>query len=760
MKKKFLTLLVMVLAIACAMTSCFKGQKEPVSITVDLSTVKTEYNLNEKPDFSGIKATVTYNDDATETVGADKLTISALDTSTAGDKTVTVKYEGVSTTFKVTVKGVTLDNGGNNGGDNNEEQGPQYLIFGAALPTSLAEYANNKMSFRDQSIGYVVGDDNPYRFTLSITVLDENDKLVEVTSYTSVSKVYLIDDETDNATELTGDAIATYVVIDETANTFDFTEAAVGKTFKISSRPAGVVMVENEEDVICEHTVNVVDGYNIYDAKELNFITNDADAEFGNDDEFVQIDVVNAFLNANGLVRPENLAGVVLHNDYVLTKNDIPAGYITPASAGDFAGYLYDGLMIYRHAITADTPTFSIYGNYYQIDSKNLPKVPPKNDAYNGDGISNTALFMFTVDANITDTRNEDGTAKIPGVEADAYINYDPANYVTNVINLELRDNEPNSNMSGDEFLDAAKRGLIAFKTRFNTVNIINTRVEAYMLSLITDYDHQTVNLYKVDFYNAWQNHIFASSKNLLWERNDAEDLAPNDNYINPTINIIDSRVAKCGGPVIISQTDDLDEACCAKSANIINIDDKTDIYSYVNGTEPWFAAYGVTGIAAQILGMSQHINTVGAMVGKDAGFVTQVSGNTAMNLIMVNMVAGSGLSLNPSASPADITDIDGKLTIDGATVMNMNDGENPMVDAYVNGIYSMMNMMPPVFQTSAGGTCASNGTNAIFGVDFSAPAFGVEYLTPECFQGKYITLYYLGIAITVEYYVTPLAAN
>ena len=759
MKKKFLTLLVMVLAIACAMTSCFKGQKAPESLTVDRSTVKTEYNLNETPDFSGIKATVTYNDDSTEVVGKDKLTVSALDTTTPGTKTVTVQFEDISTTFNVTVKAASVDNGGNTEGDDNtEDDGPTYVIMGAELPSNLTSIKGKKEAFLDKNQGYVVGDDNPYILTLNITVLDENDEIDEtVMAYISASKVYLVEGETK--TLLEGANIATYVVIDEAKNSFDFTEAAIGKTFEIQTRPASNLGID-EADATCTHTVTVVDGYNIYDTKELNFITNDADAEFGNDDEFVQLDVVNAFLEANGLVRPEKLAGIVLHGDHVIQKTDLPAGYFTPASAGEFANYLYDFHMIYRHALTADVPTFSIYGNYYTIDSKNIPKVPPKNEAYNSDGISNSALFMFTVDANITDTRNEDGTAKQPGVAADSYQNYDPANYNTNIINLALRDNEPSSTMSDEEFLDASKRGLIAFKTRFNTTNITNTRAEAFMLTLLTDYDHQVVNLNKVDFFNAWQNHIFASSKNLLWERNDAEDIAPNENYRNAVINITESRVAKCGGPVIISQTDDLDETCCSKSKNTINIDDKTEIYSYVNGTEPWFQAYGVTDIVTLIVGMSSHIENVGSQVGLNAGFMTEVGENKAMNLIMVNMVAGNSLSFGGP-------DVDGSLTIGGNTVMNMNDGDpaDAMVNAYMQTVYALSNNYPPVFQTSAGGTCASNGENAIFGIDFSAVAaqkYNEAVVAPsaECFQGKYITLYYNGIAISFEYYVSPKAAG
>jgi len=749
MKKKILVLLMVVLAISCVLTSCFGGQKKAESLEIK-EGFKYEYELNETPDFSAVKVIVKYNDDTTEEVGADKLTFSALDTTTPGKKTVTITYEEASLPVEVNVKGSTVD-----GGEEGGEDQPKIEIWGASLPTSLTELANKKDNFLDKTQGYVVGDDNPYVLTLKLVVYKDDVLDTTITTYTGSSKVYLIEGETE--TLLEGENIATYVAIDETKNSFDFTEEAIGKTFKIVTKPAANVVVD-EEDVTASHTVTVVDGYNVYNVKELNLLTNNTYAEFGPDDEFNQVEIVNAFLAANNIVRPEKMAGMVLHGDMVITENDIPAGYFVPASAGFNKNYIYDFLMIYNHAVTKDTPTFSFYGNHYTIDSRGIPDVPEQNGTYNGDGISNSVLFMFTIDESIV--RTVDANKTDPTIAADSYKNYNPAAYVTNVYNVALRDDEPNSNKDENVFLDEAKRALIGIKTRFHTVNITNTRVEAYMISLLTDYDHQVVNLEKVDFYNAWQNHIFASSKNLLWERNDAADLAPTDVYYQPTINITESRIAKCGGPVIISQTADLDEASNAKSANIINIDDATEIYSYVDGNEPWFKAYGVADIALLIKGMSTHISAVNS----SAGFLADENGNVvvdftdptktaAMNIIMVNMVAGNSLSLDMDSKPEDIApnDVDGKLTIGGITVMNMNDGENVIIDTYTGALYQASGKLPPVLQTSAGGTFATSLTGPAFGVDFTTGGMGAP--SDECFEGDYITIYYLGIGITLQYY-------
>ena len=97
MKKSLLILMMVVLAIACVLTSCNKTEDATVeSISVDTSTIKPEYEVNEIVDFSDIKVTVKYSDGSTETVGLDKLTIDEVDTSTAGTKQINVTYDGVS----------------------------------------------------------------------------------------------------------------------------------------------------------------------------------------------------------------------------------------------------------------------------------------------------------------------------------------------------------------------------------------------------------------------------------------------------------------------------------------------------------------------------------------------------------------------------------------------------------------------------------------------------------------------------------------
>lgn len=724
MKKKFLILLMVVLAISCALTACFKGDKAPESIEIKAGTLKTEYNLNDTPDFSGVKVTVKYNDGSTEEVGADKLTFGTIDTATAGAKKLTVTFDKITVTVDVTVKGDTID-----------KDDSTYIITGALLPSSITSIDSAIQTFRNQTKQYyAVGDDNPYVLTLTLTVYDKATltPITNVTSYTSASKVYLVEGTTE--TELTGDNLTAYVAIDETKNSFDFTDAAVGKVFRIETRPAKDFNESAIEKVTRSHTVQVVDGYNIYNAKELNLIFNDTDADLNG---VKQVDVVSAFLAQNGIARPDHeLAGVVLHGDIVLQREDVPAAYFIPADAGSAAGYLYDGLMVYRHMVTKAVPTFTIHGNYYTIDSKNLPRVPLIDEVYNKDGISNSALFMFSVDPLLTDTRNGDGYPTQAGVDVNAYQAYDHTAYTTNINNLSIRDNEPRSNMSNQEILDASKCGLLGIKTRFHVVNLNNIRVEAFMLSLLTDYDHQTVNINQSIFNNAWQNHIFASSKNILWERNGAADEAA-ANHVNPTINIIDSQVTQCGGPIIISQTN-TEQNASKTSANIINIDDKSVVNTYISTGDAWFAAYPLAQTYAnKIVAMNPII---AAASNNTAGFVnnTMTEGKDILNIVMIDMIAGNDLTPNPAV------DLNSILSVNGNAVLNQKD-MNPTAAYMIQQTGGQL----PVLVTSDGGVFGINPEAA----DPSQMVVGT--LTPECFSGQYITLYYLGMAITFEYFHT-----
>ena len=106
MKTKVLVLILSILAVMLCITAC-GGREEDLSvkaIEIVEGSYPTECELDVTPNFSGIKVKVTMSDDTTKEVGYADVQISAVDTSTAGKKTVTVTYEGKTATFEITVK--------------------------------------------------------------------------------------------------------------------------------------------------------------------------------------------------------------------------------------------------------------------------------------------------------------------------------------------------------------------------------------------------------------------------------------------------------------------------------------------------------------------------------------------------------------------------------------------------------------------------------------------------------------------------------
>ena len=78
-----------------------------VSIAVKTNPTKMSYYQGDALDSTGLTLTATYNNGNTETVTTG-FTCSALDSSSAGQKTITVTYQGLTTTFSVTVIAVNL----------------------------------------------------------------------------------------------------------------------------------------------------------------------------------------------------------------------------------------------------------------------------------------------------------------------------------------------------------------------------------------------------------------------------------------------------------------------------------------------------------------------------------------------------------------------------------------------------------------------------------------------------------------------------
>lgn len=76
------------------------------SVAMKTQPTKTTYSVGEELDVTGAVITATYDDSTTADVNVTTAMCSGFDSTTAGNKTVTVTYEGKTTTFTVTVSSI------------------------------------------------------------------------------------------------------------------------------------------------------------------------------------------------------------------------------------------------------------------------------------------------------------------------------------------------------------------------------------------------------------------------------------------------------------------------------------------------------------------------------------------------------------------------------------------------------------------------------------------------------------------------------
>ena len=87
----------------CSVTVADVPAPTPVSLLVISKPAKTTYKIGESLNTSGLKLKLTYSDGSTETITSG-FTTSGFSSTTAGTKTVTVKYGSLTTTFTITVE--------------------------------------------------------------------------------------------------------------------------------------------------------------------------------------------------------------------------------------------------------------------------------------------------------------------------------------------------------------------------------------------------------------------------------------------------------------------------------------------------------------------------------------------------------------------------------------------------------------------------------------------------------------------------------
>lgn len=662
------------------------------------------------------------------------------------DYTVTTTYLGVtSNPLKITVA------------DQN------FVVTGVSNPQSISEWikGTHKKKFLDAGYKYFVGDDNPFRYVLKFNLFDTiNEKL---------SGIGDLDYEGKSTVTLDGVEVGSeYVTIDEINHTFDFTEAAIGKTFVITTSHSAY------PDEAASLEVLIVDGYNIYDAIELNLLTNE-NSIIGSTGKG-QLDVLYPHLYTNNVagIKDKNMSkdqyiafvnsikGIILHNNLTIEQSNFPEEYFFTTND---AKYIWDHQSIYNHVFTEaklDDPkttnvtpaTFGIYGNYFTIISTNVPIVagidPDKGTTiYNkdhvatndDDGLSSSELFFFDISDAVESA-------------AKAANKFYAENYVTNIYALGLHDNDGSVAIQPELAQKRSKLGIIGIKMRHGIFNLNSVRADRYFITSFPDNDDLVVNYDYCTFYDAWSNHIMTWALNSLdMTSDDKFDGAVHLGYQPITMNITNSFMGRCGGPVIITVNKDpgAEYNTAAGSKNILDVDEKTMMFSYVKGTESWFESYKATSIATAITTFNNYF------VPNGASFITNINGNTFFNFIVLNMEAGfspAGITdVNSLFTPGKVSDIDGYAFIGDKKVLDMDDSNNLKYghNGSVDYILSQMpeGVLPPIFVTDLNGASFINPLTS-----------QLDILSPDAVNGDYISLYMLGLGALMRLNEGDLAAE
>lgn len=459
----------------------------------------------------------------------------------------------------------------------------KFIISSESVATMRSDLLVNRKSILEVEAGNFVNKERPIfagqQNYFDLQMIGTLNNFNEVSKFTTEIKSFIKDN--DNYKELDTSNLSTYISeIDNYNNHITFTSEAVGKTFKFEVSKSGV-----KNPIVIE--VQVVDGYNVYTADDLSVVNNTKDennkevrgwAEKKQGTKYAGLEVNAIVLQKNIIITKDNLPG-----DFFYTESDNTqalkdlTNLPIPGSMkdGDGNGTGGNGRAVYDRIIGKDE-TFSIYGNYFNIDYSALPKCVLESGHKKGvkyiendaskDALITTHVTMFMFAGNEKD--------------ASGTVIKDGGNL--NIYDLNIKGNGKRDN-----------RSLNSGGAMIAKVSHVNSNIEncvysnAFIGFLFQDYgsdepESNTENILKdVKGYDSYNTHIYS--------------------WGTAKLKVIGGEFKSAGGPVMIvdhvggSKTD----ATGGRPSYIDVIG--TTMESFVTGNEPWFVSYGASALAAQL---------------------------------------------------------------------------------------------------------------------------------------------------------------
>ena len=524
-------------------------------ISIKSGSIDTIIVKNSEILTDNFEATVTYSDDTTKIITSKDVVFGDIDTSTTGEKILTITYDNFTKNIKIKVVESTAD------------------VVSVSMFNSLIkeDYLNNKKEqvnkqeeFMVLDQPYCVGDDNLFNFRINAKGVDKSGEIQTLDKVRTNIKVEL--ESNGEYTELNNEELNQYVTINTEDTTFDFTESAVGKTFKIT-----VTAVNFDEDYFdnapyFDMEIKVVDGYNVYNATDLSVLDNSG--LYGWND--IKSQELQAISN--------NINGVLLHDNIRITDEDIPSGLkynATEAAAisqvvtnQEIVGSIKDSssYQVYNRLLN-NNQEFQFIGNYYQLDFSEVSKIVVQDNKKDGIIVDETEDHKnekaITVHTSLIRFKPKQGNLTYPKVS---------------VNNISFKGNGKRSNRAIES------GGLILIKsegTKFTANNNIyqDTLIGYFFENFTGDNNNVTAENDQSAYYiiNSKGYNCYNSLVYLFG----AKDVI-----------IEDSELIGAGGPVMIVDHVDNNEndGTGGYPTNVSIINSKLE--SFVTGAEPWFATF------------------------------------------------------------------------------------------------------------------------------------------------------------------------
>ena len=530
------------------------------SAEVKLGTLETIIVKGEELDTSKTVVIFTYSDKTTLEVGADKLTFAEFNSNIVGTHNLKITYGDYS--FDVPIKVVATEADVNSITSLSSKLLTEFKSNAGVQGTTEEDKQTEFVKLNEP---LYVGDDNAFDFRISATGLDALGNIV--TNLTRVRTNIKVEvKEGENFVELTGEDLQNIVTIDDINTKLDFKESAIGKTFRVTVSAVNVdkdYVEEGGQTTSFTSELKVVDGYNVYSAKDLSLYDN------------VHTDFDN--------IRPttNSVNALILQDNINITKDDVrkdafwtednPHYPTNPSAITDqtIVGTPIDDRStgIYHRTMTSGQ-SFDFIGNYFSISIKEFPKMVVESDTNISIGVNVENNDMMTAHLclfyNEADENNNANGSRI---------NWKNLYFIGN--------GELNARAENSGAMLLAKADAVNF-TVDNTLS--HNFYISYLFNQGRDFN-ENEGYYVIDSckaFNAYQTFIYA--------------------WGSKSLKVIDSEFKSAGGPVIITDHTKIDNNN-HETGHVSNVDFvNCKLESLVTGKEPWFISYGADKLFGQIV--------------------------------------------------------------------------------------------------------------------------------------------------------------